>query len=127
MTRAEIDILWQCAMAQSVKDGEMFTRYHFAKLIADAERERIKTSRPPRVSVALERARQEEREACAKLCDERSAGWDQVKIVRDDVEACMNAAAKNEARALGAAIRARAELVTREQRRAHDEQHLTRT
>lgn len=70
MTRAEIDILWQRAMAQSVKDGEMFTRYHFAKLIADAERERIKTSRPPRVSVALERARQEEREACAKLCDD---------------------------------------------------------
>lgn len=74
MTRAEIDILWQRAMAQSIKDGEMFTRYHFAKLIADAERERIKTSRPPRVSVALERARQEEREACAKVCEEHPEG-----------------------------------------------------
>lgn len=74
MTRAEIDILWQRAMAQSIKDGEMFTRYHFAKLIADAERERIKTSRPPRVSVALERARQEGREACAKVCEEHPEG-----------------------------------------------------
>lgn len=74
MTRAEIDILWQRAMQQAVKDGEMFTRYHFAKLIADAERERIKTSRPPRVSVALERARQEEREACAKVCEEHPEG-----------------------------------------------------
>lgn len=99
----------------------------FAALAAAAERKRIETSRPPRMSVSIERVRQEEREACAKLCDERSAGWDQVKIVRDDVEACMNAAAKNEARALGVAIRARAEPVTREQRRAHDEQYLTQT
>ena len=39
MTRDEIDILWQRAMQQAVKDGEMFTRYHFAKLVAAAERE----------------------------------------------------------------------------------------
>ena len=39
MTRDEIDILWQQAMTQAVKDGEMFTRYHFAKLVAAAERE----------------------------------------------------------------------------------------
>ena len=39
MTRAEIDILWQRAMQQAVKDGEMFTRYHFAALVAAAERE----------------------------------------------------------------------------------------
>lgn len=38
MTRDEIDILWQQAMTQAVKDGEMFTRYHFAKLVAAAER-----------------------------------------------------------------------------------------
>ena len=37
MTRDEIDILWQQAMTQAVKDGEMFTRYHFAKLVAAAE------------------------------------------------------------------------------------------
>lgn len=43
MTRAEIDTLWQQAMAQAIKDGEMFTRYHFAALVEDraaaAERE----------------------------------------------------------------------------------------
>jgi hypothetical protein len=30
----EIDIMWQQAMRQSIEEGEMFTRYHFAKLIA---------------------------------------------------------------------------------------------
>ena len=43
MTRDEIDILWQRAMQQAVKDGEMFTRYHFAKLVAAAEREACAT------------------------------------------------------------------------------------
>ncbi len=51
MTRAEIDILWQRAMQQAVKDGEMFTRHHFAALVA-----------------------KNEREACAQVCD---ALWDQ--------------------------------------------------
>ena len=39
MTRDKIEILWQQAMTQAVKDGEMFTRYRFAKLVAAAERE----------------------------------------------------------------------------------------
>ena len=39
MTRDKIEILWQQAMTQAVKDGEMFTRYHFAKLVEAAERE----------------------------------------------------------------------------------------
>ena len=34
MKQDEIDILWQKAMQESIKDGEMFTRYHFAKLVA---------------------------------------------------------------------------------------------
>jgi len=41
MSREEIDILWQKALSQSVKDGEQFTRYHFAALVAAAEREAI--------------------------------------------------------------------------------------
>ena len=49
MTRKEIDTLWFRAMHESVKAGEMFTRYHFAELVAAAERE-----------------------ACAKVCDERA-------------------------------------------------------
>ena len=39
MTRDKIEILWQQAMTQAVKDGEMFTRYEFAALVAAAERE----------------------------------------------------------------------------------------
>ena len=35
MTQNEIDIMWQQAMRQSIEDGEMFTRYHFAKLVAE--------------------------------------------------------------------------------------------
>ena len=35
MKQDEIDILWQKAMQESIKDGEMFTRYHFAKLVAE--------------------------------------------------------------------------------------------
>ena len=46
MTRDEIDIMWQKAMQEAVEDGEMYTRYRFARLLADAERE-----------------------ACAKICE----------------------------------------------------------
>lgn len=38
MTREDIDTLWQQALHESVKAGEQFTRYHFAALVADAER-----------------------------------------------------------------------------------------
>jgi hypothetical protein len=34
MTRDEVDIMWQQAMQQSIKDGEVYVRYHFAKLVA---------------------------------------------------------------------------------------------
>jgi hypothetical protein len=39
MSKDEIDTMWQKAMQESIKDGEMFTRYHFAELVAAAERE----------------------------------------------------------------------------------------
>jgi hypothetical protein len=39
MTQDEIDTMWQQAMQESIKDGEMYTRYHFAKLVAAKERE----------------------------------------------------------------------------------------
>jgi hypothetical protein len=39
VTKEEIDTLWQKAMQESIKDGEMYTRYHFAKLVAAKERE----------------------------------------------------------------------------------------
>ena len=59
MTKEEIDILWHKAMRLSIEDGDQFTRYRFAELVAEAERE-----------------------ACAKVCEEldiegwRDAGWD---------------------------------------------------
>jgi len=34
MTHEEIDRMWQQAMQESIKDGEVYTRYHFAKLVA---------------------------------------------------------------------------------------------
>jgi hypothetical protein len=34
MTQDEIDTMWQQAMRQSIEENEMFTRYHFAKLVA---------------------------------------------------------------------------------------------
>lgn len=48
MNREELDTLWFQAMRQSIEEGEDFIRYHFAALVAAAERE-----------------------ACAKVCD----GW----------------------------------------------------
>ena len=47
MTREEIDKLWNRALREAIEDGNMFTRYHFAALVAAAERE-----------------------ACAKVCED---------------------------------------------------------
>ena len=41
MTQDEIDTMWQKAMHQSIKEGEMFTRYQFAHLVAAKKQERI--------------------------------------------------------------------------------------
>ena len=49
MTQDEIDIMWQKAMQESIKDGEMFTRYHFAEMVTEAERERIKQANAPEI------------------------------------------------------------------------------
>ena len=82
MTRDEIDILWHQAMNQAVKDGEMFTRYEFAKLVAASEREAIESAltdpenQPSQWgTVAIEHMEQQvaaEREACAKVCSGRA-------------------------------------------------------
>ena len=34
ITRDEVDTMWQQAMRQSVEAGEVYVRYHFAKLVA---------------------------------------------------------------------------------------------
>jgi hypothetical protein len=38
MTRDELDTMWQQALHESVVAGEDFIRYHFAELVAAAER-----------------------------------------------------------------------------------------
>lgn len=48
MTREEIDTLWFQAMHESIRANEEFTRYRFAELVAAAERE-----------------------ACAKVCEDK--------------------------------------------------------
>jgi hypothetical protein len=35
MSKDEIDTMWQQAMKESIKEGALFTRYHFAKLVAE--------------------------------------------------------------------------------------------
>ena len=35
MTHEEVDAMWQQAMRESIKDGEVYIRYHFAKLVAE--------------------------------------------------------------------------------------------
>ncbi len=39
MKQEEIDTLWYKALDESIKQGELYTRYHFAALVAAAERE----------------------------------------------------------------------------------------
>jgi len=60
MTRQETDTLWFQAMNESIKDGEQFIRYHFADLVAAAERE-----------------------ACAQILDQNAAICGNNSIVRD--------------------------------------------
>jgi hypothetical protein len=64
MTRQKIDTLWFQAMRESIKDGEQFTRYHFANLVAAAERE-----------------------ACAKLIESRKTGAIELMDTVRDMEA----------------------------------------
>ena len=52
MTKEEIDILWNKALRESIDDGSLYTRYRFAELVAEAERE-----------------------ACAMVCDGMQDGW----------------------------------------------------
>jgi hypothetical protein len=78
MSKDEIDTMWQQAMQESIKEGEMYTRYHFAKLVAEAERE-----------------------ACAKVCYEAKANiWEfhpyEVREAANSV--CVNLAATIRAR-----------------------------
>ena len=59
MNREEIDKLWNKAIREAIDEGCLYTRYHFAELVAAAERE-----------------------ACAKVCDDfERAKWESVKNI----------------------------------------------
>jgi hypothetical protein len=73
VTKDEIDTMWQQAMRQSIEDGEMFTRYHFAKLVAAKERE-----------------------ACAKVCEQSAQNY--YPVIPEASGACTHLAAAIRAR-----------------------------
>lgn len=72
MNRKDIDTLWQKAMQESVKAGELFTRYHFADLVADAEAKRIHNEGMVTVGHMREQVAAET-EACAKVAENMDA------------------------------------------------------
>ena len=39
MTREEIDVMWSVATRKSIEDNEVFTRYEFAKMVAEHQKE----------------------------------------------------------------------------------------
>jgi hypothetical protein len=79
MNREDIDIMWNKALQQAIKDGEEFTRYHFAALVSDAEAKRIHdegmvTVGHMREQIAAElQAFNKERQQCADWLDEAAA------------------------------------------------------
>jgi hypothetical protein len=66
MTRDDIIRLCVEAGLYSYCDEKDEAIYRFAALVAEHERERIATSRPPGCRAAIARAREEERKACAE-------------------------------------------------------------
>lgn len=73
MTHEELDRLWFQAMEESIKDGEMVARYHFAKLIYESA---FRDANIAASRTIIDAAVLHEREACAKVCEE----------IRDGVE-----------------------------------------
>ena len=73
MTRDEIDVMWQQALRDSVKDGEMFTRYHFAELVAKKtasdESDLLTIAHMDGYSRGVNDGMRAENEACANLCE----------------------------------------------------------
>ena len=94
MDREQLDHLWHKAMRESVEDGEMFTRYQFAKLVAAHERnklaawmtqigfatghgdtmEQLCDALGTEIVDRIDGEVEAEREACAKVCEEFDMG-----------------------------------------------------
>ena len=67
MTKDEIDVMWQKALNDSVRDGEQFTRYHFYRMVAKHTQEQ-----------------------CAKVCEAEFFKSDRPRTVIDCAEAIRN-------------------------------------
>jgi hypothetical protein len=72
MKQELIDELWNQATRETLQNGKLNERYHFAKLVSDAEAKRMQDEGMVTVGHMREQIAKE-REACAKLCEER--GW----------------------------------------------------
>lgn len=61
MTRLEIDVMWSVATRKSIEDNEPFTRYEFAKMVAEKQKE-----------------------ACAQACEDAPEpdGFDLAEMIR---------------------------------------------
>ena len=88
MTREELDTLWNRSVNESIKAGDSYARYRYAEYVAAAERERMTVNSIHSCSpecdrpgcVAVRKAVEAEREACARVCDKRGEqsrvdGW----------------------------------------------------
>jgi hypothetical protein len=84
MNREELDTLWFQAMRQSIEEGEDFIRYHFAALVAAAERE-----------------------ACAKVCEKQIKSYMSKQYTTDPLGGFRERFAAEQC---AAAIRARGEV-----------------
>jgi hypothetical protein len=71
VTKEEIDTMWQQAMRQSIEEDEMFTRYHFAKLVAA----KAFQNGYEKGIAAFNDAVLLEREACAKVCEQSAQNY----------------------------------------------------
>jgi hypothetical protein len=77
MTREELDTLWNRSVNESIKAGDSYARYRYAEYVAAAERERMTVNSIHSCSpecdrpgcVAVRKAVEAEREACAKVCE----------------------------------------------------------
>ena len=66
MTNNSIDQMWNQAMNEAIKNGEAFTRYRFANLVAAAKAE---VALAEAYRCGYEAGATAEREACAKIAE----------------------------------------------------------
>jgi hypothetical protein len=69
MDKELIDKLWNKATQKTLQNGELNERYHFAKLVSDAEAKRMQDEGMVTIGHMREQV-SKEREACAKLFPE---------------------------------------------------------